>query len=220
MSLDLCGCDAISHLKSISDDAEIVESVDASTLTDTIVLYSDTPLVNLDTLSAIAEFMDECEVDSAELVRGYIIGKNPKNLAKISLKSEDFIRLQDAKSYASILKSLRSRINAFHMDNGVFMADPDTVYIDYSVKIGAGTTIAPNNRLCANTIIGRNCVLESNNHLTDTIIGDEVKLTAVVSQEAIVGNATSVGPYVYLRPKANVGNNCKVGDLSKLKTLT
>ena len=215
--LDICGRNALSWLMSISDECEVIKSVNPSELTDTIVLYSDTPLVNEDTLKGICEYMEEHELDSVEMARGYVIGKSFADCRKVDLCSDDFVRLSDSINYSKICKALRERINLSHMQNGVFMTDPDTVYIDAGVAIGEGTVIAPNNRLAGATVIGKNCVLESGNFLTDTVISDNVKLTSVVSVEARVGEGTTVGPYVYLRPSANVGAHCKVGDFVEIK---
>lgn len=215
--LDICGLDALAWLKSISEECEVVKTVNLSELSDTIVLYSDTPLVNIETLNEICVYMEECGIDSAELVRGYVIGKSFSDCKKVNICSEDFVKLIDSESYAKICKIMRERINLSHMQNGVFMSDPNTVYIDVGVTIGEGTFIAPNNRLVGNTVIGKNCVLESGNFLTDTVIFDGVKLNSVVSVEAKVGEGTTVGPYVYLRPSANVGAHCKVGDFVEIK---
>ena len=35
--------------------------------------------------------------------------------------------------------------------------------------------------------------------------------------DARVGDNTNVGPFAYLRPKADIGNNCKVGDFVEVK---
>lgn len=215
--LDICGLDSISWLKRISDEFEVVNTVNLSELSRTIVLYSDTPLVNANTLNEICAYMEECGLDSAELERGYVIGESFSNCKKVVVRSEDFIRLRDSASYSKISKLMRERINLTHMQNGVFMTDSDTVYIDVNVTIGEGTIIAPNNRLVGNTVIGKNCLLESGNFLTDTVISDGVKLTSVVSVDASVGEGTTVGPYVYLRPSANVGAHCKVGDFVEIK---
>lgn len=216
-TLDLSGLNSLEWLTSLDTCSEVVDRVDMSTLSDTVVLYSDTPLVTLDTLTKVAEYMEERCVESARLKEGYIISRNVSDCKDVSVCDEDFIRLNSSINYAKIAKIIRERINLKHMQNGVFMVDPDSVYVDESVVIGEGTIIAPNNKLSGSTVIGKNCTLESGNSLTDTVIGDGVKLTAVVSVEAQVGENTVVGPYVYLRPKANVGANCKVGDFVEIK---
>ena len=215
--LDICGLNSLEWLKDNFCDAEIVDSVDFNSLTNTIVLYSDTPLVTVDTINAVLEYIDERELDGAKLPHGYVIGKSVDLCVGVDIKSHDFIRLEDALSYAEILRKMGKKINDAHMQKGVFMTDPDTVYVDKGVVIGEGTIIAPNNKLRGNTVIGDRCRLESGNDLTDTVIGDGVKLTSVVAIEAKVGDATTVGPYVYLRPNANVGANCKVGDFVEIK---
>ncbi len=215
--LDLAGRTSIEWLQLLDEDCKIVETFDLSSLQDAIVLYSDTPLVNKRTLEDVIENMDELGISNAELPCGFVVTSGGEQFHKLNVCSEDFLRLVDAQSYAMVTKKLRERINTRLLIDGVFMLDPETVYVDDTVKFGKGVYIANNNVLKGNTIIGDNVVLDVNNSLSDTEIGFGSKLTGVIATQAKVGENTSVGPYAYLRPGANVGSNCKVGDFVEIK---
>lgn len=114
-------------------------------------------------------------------------------------------------------KAMRKRINEFHMANGVTMIDPDTTYIEADVEIGNDTIVYPGVNLVGKTKIGSDCIIGMNSSITDSIVGNGTEIKISTLLEAKVGENTKVGPYAYLRPKADVGNGCKVGDFVEIK---
>lgn len=215
--LDILGRTSTDWLKKIDENCEIVKEVDVTTLTDTVVLYSDMPLVTSKTIENIIQSMEELGINNAELPCGYVVSDGKQNFAKLDIDDVSKRRLIDAKSYADIVSEIKMRINARLMDGGVFMIAPETVYVDDTAVIGEGTIISNNNVLKGNTVVGKNVVLGINNELTDTQIDDGVKLVGVIANQAKVGANTTVGPYAYLRPGACVGENCKIGDFVEIK---
>lgn len=115
---------------------------------------------------------------------------------------------------------MRKRINEAHMINGVTIIDTNSTYIESDVEIGNDTVIYPGVMLKGNTKIGKNCVIEMNSSIENSIIGDntEVKNSTII--DSTVGENTIVGPYAYLRPKSNIGNNVKIGDFVEVKNAT
>ena len=119
-----------------------------------------------------------------------------------------------------LAKEKRLGICIDHMNNGVNFVDIESAYIDETVVIGEGTLIGPCVTLEGNTVIGKNCSILQNTRIKDSIIGDEVEITASHVTESKVGDKTKVGPFAYLRPKSNIGKNCKVGDFVEVKNST
>ena len=115
---------------------------------------------------------------------------------------------------------MRKRINEAHMINGVTIIDANSTCIESDVEIGNDTVIYPGVMLKGNTKIGKNCVIEMNSSIENSIIGDntEVKNSTII--DSTVGENTTVGPYAYLRPKSNIGNNVKIGDFVEVKNAT
>lgn len=115
---------------------------------------------------------------------------------------------------------MRRRINEAHMVNGVTIIDTNSTYIESDVEIGNDTIIYPGVMLKGNTKIGSNCIIEMNSAIENSIIGDntEVKNSTII--DSVVGENTTVGPYAYLRPKSNIGNNVKIGDFVEVKNAT
>ena len=216
-AIDLLGRTQSEWLKKLDENAELVDDVELNSLKYAIVLFSDTPLVTYSDLTDAVEIMEAREIENAILPSGYIITENVQPFKEISVGADNYLRLTDCESYEKILCALRLRINNEHMQSGVFIMDTASVFIDDTVEIGSGTFIKPNNVLKGSTVVGENVIFEPNNNITDTLIGNDVKLTGVVSQSAEIGDLTTVGPYVYLRPGAKIGKGCKVGDFVEIK---
>ena len=127
---------------------------------------------------------------------------------------------------------MRARINQKLMADGVRLINPQETYIQASVKIGPDTTIYPNCYLEGNTVIGSDCVLESNVLIRNCQIADHVNIRmGSYLDDSTVAENCEVGPYARLRPgaelktKAKVGNFCEVkksviGEGSKVNHLT
>jgi len=115
---------------------------------------------------------------------------------------------------------MRKRINESHMVNGVTIIDTNSTYIESDVEIGNDTIIYPGVMLKGNTKIGINCTIEMNSSIENSIIGNNTEVMNSTIVDSIVGENTTVGPYAYLRPKSNIGNNVKIGDFVEVKNAT
>ena len=115
---------------------------------------------------------------------------------------------------------MRKRINEAHMINGVTIIDTNSTYIESDVEIGNDTIIYPGVMLKGNTKIGSNCIIEMNSSIENSIIGDNTEIKNSTIIDSVIGGNTTVGPYAYLRPKSNIGNNVKIGDFVEVKNAT
>ena len=115
---------------------------------------------------------------------------------------------------------MRKRINEQHLVNGVTIIDTVATYIEADVKIGSDTIIYPGVMLHGNTKIGNECVIGMNSSITNSTIGNNTGVKNSTIIDSNVGDNTTVGPYAYLRPKSNIGNNVKIGDFVEVKNAT
>ena len=82
------------------------------------------------------------------------------------------------------------------MDNGVTIYKPETVLIDCGVTVGEDTVIEPFVQLLGETTIGQDCLIRSYSVLTNTRVGDLVRINhGTIADDAIIGQAAIVGPY-------------------------
>jgi len=130
---------------------------------------------------------------------------------------DEYIGVNDRVQLAQAARLLRRRINTALMREGVTLIDPDAVYIDATVTVGADTVIYPGVTLEGNCVIGSGVTLYPGSRIVSSRIGDGTKVQNSVLLDAVVGKNSTIGPYAYLRPGSVVGNGCRVGDFVEVK---
>ena len=103
------------------------------------------------------------------------------------------------------------------MEAGITIIDPNTTFIEDTVRIGQDTIIRPNTYIEGNTIIGEDCEIGPNVRLTDMKIGNRVKVQFSYCHEAEILDGVTVGPYVHIRPGTTIGENVKIGNFVEVK---
>ena len=73
---------------------------------------------------------------------------------------------------AEVERVMQERIKKKHMENGVTFIMPESVYVEYSVRIGEDTTIYPFVVLIGKTRIGKNCTIGPFKVLKDAYVED------------------------------------------------
>lgn len=118
----------------------------------------------------------------------------------------------------TVLHDLKLRINRQHQASGVLILEAAHTYIEPSVKLEAGATIFPNCFLHGQTQIMKGASLEPGCIIKDSIVGEGVKVKGYsYLEEAKVSKGSQVGPYARLRPGANLGEKCKIGNFVEIK---
>ena len=112
---------------------------------------------------------------------------------------------------------MRRRINETHMRNGVTIVEPATTRIDAAVEIGQDARIEPGTTLQGATIIAQDAVIGPNAHVRDSRIGPRSHVWASVVEEATVAEDVEVGPFAHLRPGAEIGPRCRIGNFAEVK---
>jgi bifunctional UDP-N-acetylglucosamine pyrophosphorylase / glucosamine-1-phosphate N-acetyltransferase len=113
---------------------------------------------------------------------------------------------------------MRRRYNHELMLSGVTLQDPETAYIDTSVRLGEDTIVAPGVHLRGRSVIGRDCRIDPGVMVTDCIISDGVHLkTGSVLEGAVVGPHTDIGPMAHLRPGTELAGHNKIGNFVETK---
>jgi bifunctional UDP-N-acetylglucosamine pyrophosphorylase/glucosamine-1-phosphate N-acetyltransferase len=128
-----------------------------------------------------------------------------------------FDGINDRSQLAAAEWSLRVRLNERHMEAGVTMRDPSTVYLDWTVELAPDVTLEPNVILRGATRVGEGSVIGPGSHLVDSTIGKRVSVWASVVESSTVDDDASVGPFSHLRPGSHVGAGSEVGNFAELK---
>jgi bifunctional UDP-N-acetylglucosamine pyrophosphorylase/glucosamine-1-phosphate N-acetyltransferase len=119
---------------------------------------------------------------------------------------------------ATATRFAQRRINQTWMDEGVTFIDPQATYVEPDVQIGTDVTLYPGVHLKGKTRIGSGCVIENGSVITDSELaaGVHVKANCYLTL-ARVDTGTALGPFAHLRPGADIGKGCKVGNFVEVK---
>lgn len=151
--------------------------------------------------------------DTLEILikKGYKVGAY-----KISDRNE-ILGINDRLQLAEATGILRQRILEKHMKEGVTIIDPSNTYIGAEVKIGIDTIIYPGTHLEGKTIIGEDCIIGPDSRIVSSTLGNKVEFANSIIFESSIANKTHVGPFAYIRPGSNIGEDVKIGDFVEVK---
>ncbi len=111
----------------------------------------------------------------------------------------------------------RIRINDELMDAGVNMQDPSTVYVDHGVVVEPGASLRPNVHLTSGTVVEAGAVVGPDVSADASTIRANARVWYAVLRSAKVGPEAEVGPYVSLRPEAELSEGSKAGTFVEIK---
>ncbi len=128
------------------------------------------------------------------------------------------VNTQDQLAAARLI--MRRRIAHRFMEQGVWMQDPDSAYIDDSVEIARGARIYANVHLRGSTKVGAGAQVGPDTFIEDSDVEDEALVWYSVIRSSSVGPHAEVGPYVSLRPGTELRASSKAGTFVEMKATT
>ncbi|MHC9533460.1 bifunctional UDP-N-acetylglucosamine diphosphorylase/glucosamine-1-phosphate N-acetyltransferase GlmU [Dellaglioa sp. L3N] len=147
-----------------------------------------------------------------------ILKKQGKIVAAYRMKDfSESMGVNDRVALSAATKVMQRRINEKHMRNGVTLVDPENTYIEYNVKIGSDTVIEPGVYLKGNTVIGEDCFIGAHSEIINSIIHDNVTVTASYLEDSEMDTQSNIGPYSHLRPDAHIGEAVHIGNFVEIK---
>ena len=149
-----------------------------------------------------------------------ILKEEGKKVGALSIDYEETIGVNSRVQLAEAEEVLRNRINKKHMENGVTLIDPKSIYIGSDVEIGKDTIIYPGNVIEGNSKIGEEVILYPNSRISNSIISNNVEIQSSVIIDSEIGEKTTVGPFAYIRPQSIIGKNARIGDFVEIKKST
>jgi bifunctional UDP-N-acetylglucosamine pyrophosphorylase/glucosamine-1-phosphate N-acetyltransferase len=106
---------------------------------------------------------------------------------------------------------LRRRTNERWMRDGVTIVDPAATYIDAGVTLAADVTLFPGTMLRGTTTVGSGSEIGPACRLTDTVVGERVRISESVASLAEVGDGAVVGPFAILEPGTRIAAGIRTG---------
>jgi bifunctional UDP-N-acetylglucosamine pyrophosphorylase/glucosamine-1-phosphate N-acetyltransferase len=112
----------------------------------------------------------------------------------------------------------RGTIRRLMLEGGVTFIDPSRAYISREAQLGRDCVIYPDVRIEGQTVIGDNCEIRSGTRLTNSRVGDNVRIKdhCVIIDSEIASNC-SVGPFAHLRTNARLEEGAAVGNFVEMK---
>ncbi len=130
------------------------------------------------------------------------IAKNLNLNTKVIITDENEVAgINSQKERAHVEKIKQDELRETHLNNGVIMIAPETVYFSEGTKISSGTLIEPNVIFKGNVHIKGECEIRAFSYLEDC----EIEAGAVI------------GPYARIRPGTKLQQNSRVGNFVEVK---
>ena len=145
-----------------------------------------------------------------DVVKG-IVAADPIEVQGVN----DFEQLSQLERYyqTSIAKQL--------MQGGVHLMDPNRIDVRGDLTVGADSTIDVNCIFEGNVSLGSNVRVGANCKIIDSTIADnvEIKPNSIIEGASLAAGC-SVGPFVRLRPGAQLGQDVAIGNFVEVKKTT
>ena len=125
--------------------------------------------------------------------------------------------INNRKQLAQCEAVLQQRLRDHWMAEGVTFVDPNSCTLSEDCQFGCDVVIEPQTHLRGVCRIGNNCRLGPGSLLEDAELGNDVTVLHSVVREATVGNGVAIGPFAHLRPAADVGDGCRIGNFVEVK---
>ncbi|MGH8872545.1 MAG: bifunctional UDP-N-acetylglucosamine diphosphorylase/glucosamine-1-phosphate N-acetyltransferase GlmU [Acidimicrobiia bacterium] len=152
-------------------------------------------------------------------VIGILVGRGER-LEPVEATPEEVVGINSQDQLSEARRLLQTRINQALMESGVWMLDPDRVYIDDTVTVEPGARIYPGVHLEGDTTVAAGAQIGPDVFALDSAIGAGSTVWYAVLRGAVVGEDCEVGPYASLRPGTVLGKGAKVGTFVETKNTT
>lgn len=125
--------------------------------------------------------------------------------------------INDRVQLSEVSAELNARIVRAWQLAGVTVDEPNSTWIDVTVQIGQDVRILPSTRLEGITRIGKNSSIGPDSTLRDCEVGDGATVTRSVADSVKIHDRAKVGPFSFLRPGTELGEEGKIGAFVETK---
>ena len=183
-----------------------------------VILTLDMPLLRK---SSIERYVALLRMKKIAMVR--LGGKDSASLISIGkadydgifVNDEDFLKIDDTKSYNMVYNLLKDRILDFHLSEGVRIVDKTTTFIDDTAKIEVGAQILPFSRIEGDSVVKRGASVSAS-FVRNSVIESEATVEMSHIVDSCVCARATVGPFARLRG-AQISSDCRIGDFVEVK---
>lgn len=138
-------------------------------------------------------------------------------VAHVSADPNVILGVNSRADLALVEAEARRQILHRHMLAGVTIVDPAATWIEAEVEIAPETRIEPGCSLIGASVVGTGSVVGPHTTMIDSRIGAEVTVPHSYLVECDVADRCTVGPFAYLRPRAELAEGAKAGTFVEIK---
>ncbi|MBX2812521.1 MAG: bifunctional UDP-N-acetylglucosamine diphosphorylase/glucosamine-1-phosphate N-acetyltransferase GlmU [Myxococcales bacterium] len=142
-------------------------------------------------------------------------------VAALAVDSEEVQGANDRSQLAQLEAIARKRIMARHLSAGVTFISPEHSYVGAEVHIGKDCVIHPGVHLRGKTTLGAGVTVDVGSILIDADVASNAIICPYsVLEKVRVNAATSIGPFVCLRPRTALEETSPTGNFGPIKKAT
>ena len=169
--------------------------------------------------TALADVLPKLSTDNdqGELYLTDTVAMLPKAMHLEVADADEVNGINNRRQLAQCEALLQQRLRLHWMDEGVTFIDPDSCTLSEGCHFGRDVVIEPQTHLRGSCRVGDNCRLGPGTLLEDASLGNGVSVVHSVVREAQVGNDVAIGPFAHLRPAADIGDSCRIGNFVEVK---
>lgn len=130
---------------------------------------------------------------------------------------EGFFAVESPSAFPDLLRLLRRDQTLRLAKQGVEIFDPDSCYIDPTVRMEKGAKLLPGTILRGNTLIRSGAVVGPWSLIENSEIGEGAVVNASQVYESVVGQEAFVGPYAHVRTGTELGRSAHIGSFVETK---
>ncbi|MFM8350144.1 MAG: bifunctional UDP-N-acetylglucosamine diphosphorylase/glucosamine-1-phosphate N-acetyltransferase GlmU, partial [Actinomycetales bacterium] len=134
--------------------------------------------------------------------------------------ADEVLGVNDRVQLAQAAALLRDRINADWLRAGVWILDPSATWIDVDVDLASDVTLLPGTHLRGPTSIAAGARVGPGTTLISCEVGEGAEVIHTWAELAVIGANCAVGPFTYLRPGTQLGDEAKAGAYVEIKNST
>lgn len=136
----------------------------------------------------------------------------------VAIENVDEVQgVNDRIDLAKATKWIQNTINTQWMKEGVTFIDPNLSFISLNTSLGQDVTIYPNVYCEKSNTLGDRVTLLPNTFISNSSIGNDVKIDASRITDSEVGSEVNIGPYAHLREHCVIADKNRIGNFVEMK---
>lgn len=137
--------------------------------------------------------------------------------AHVAADAAEMAGVNDRVQLADAGRVLNQRTVEAAMRGGATIEDPATTWIDVTVQIGQDVIIHPGTQLKGATVIADGAEIGPDTTLDNMQVGQDARVIRTHGSDSIIGAHANVGPYTFIRPGTELGEEGKLGGFVEAK---